>query len=154
VGHDADDIAGLVADRGDVPQRPIGVAPDVAGDNPVLGLEFVERVGVRHKPTFAVLDGNKILLTRLEGVYPHRVRRSDPQTLVDDPTLPKTIAQLTRTLGRLERILGGGEADLTVTVENLRQITDNLRDLTEDAKRYPANVIFGGPPKPLESQQR
>ena len=37
-----------------------------------------------------------------------------------------------------------------VTIENLRQITDNLRDLTEDAKRYPANVIFGEPPKPPE----
>jgi ABC-type transporter Mla subunit MlaD len=72
------------------------------------------------------------------------------KTLVDDPNLPKTVAQLTRTLGRLERILGGGEADLTVTVENLRQITDNLRELTEDTKRYPANVIFGAPPKPPE----
>jgi len=29
--------------------------------------------------------------------------------------------------------------------------TDNLRDLTEDAKRYPANVIFGTPPQPLEN---
>jgi hypothetical protein len=32
----------------------------------------------------------------------------------------------------------------------LRQITDNLRDLTEETKRYPANVIFGEPPKPPE----
>ena len=74
------------------------------------------------------------------------------RVLVDDPNLPKTISQLSRTLGRIDRILGAGEADLAVTIENLRQITDNLRDLTEDAKRYPANVIFGGPPRPPESK--
>ena len=74
------------------------------------------------------------------------------RVLVDDPNLPKTISHLSRTLGRIDRILGGGEADLAVTIENLRQITDNLRDLTEDAKRYPANVIFGGPPRPSESK--
>ena len=50
-------------------------------------------------------------------------------------------------LGRFDRIFGGGEADLATTIDNLRQITDNLRDLTEDAKRYPANVIFGAPPR-------
>ena len=70
--------------------------------------------------------------------------------IVDDPNLPKALANLSRTLGRVDRILGGGEADLAVTIENLRQITDNLRDLTEDAKRYPANVIFGEPPPKQE----
>jgi ABC-type transporter Mla subunit MlaD len=72
------------------------------------------------------------------------------RVLVDDPNLPKAIANLSRTLGRVDRILGGGEADLAVTIDNLRQITDNLRDLTEDAKRYPANVIFGEPPPKQE----
>jgi ABC-type transporter Mla subunit MlaD len=70
--------------------------------------------------------------------------------LVSDPKLARSVANLERTLGRVDRILGGGEADLATTVENLRQITDNLRDLTEDTKRYPANVIFGTPPPPLE----
>ena len=70
------------------------------------------------------------------------------RTIVDDPNLPRTVQNLSRTLGRLDRILGGGEADLATTIENLRQITDNLRDLTEDAKRYPANVLLGGPPRP------
>jgi ABC-type transporter Mla subunit MlaD len=72
------------------------------------------------------------------------------RAILDDPNLQKTLSHLSRTLGRVDRILGGGEADLAVTVENLRQITDNLRDLTEDAKRYPAQVIFGDPPKPPE----
>lgn len=72
------------------------------------------------------------------------------RAIVDDPNLPKTLSHLARTLSRLDRIFGGGEADLSTSVENLRQITDNLRDLTEDAKRYPANVIFGEPPNPPE----
>ncbi len=72
------------------------------------------------------------------------------RAILDDPNVPRTLAHLAQTLGRIDRILGVGEADLTITVENLRQITDNLRDLTEDSKRYPANVIFGEPPKPPE----
>jgi len=68
------------------------------------------------------------------------------RTLVSDPKLAKTIAGLERITGRLDRVLGGAEPDLSATFENLRQITENLRDLTEDTKRYPANVIFGGPP--------
>jgi hypothetical protein len=72
------------------------------------------------------------------------------RTLVSDPKLPQSIAHMERTLGRLDRIFGAGEADLGTTFDNLRQITDNLRDLTEDAKRYPANVLFGEPPRPLE----
>ena len=73
------------------------------------------------------------------------------RAILDDPNVPKTLAHLSQTLGRVDRILTGGEANLAITVENLRQITDNLRDLTEDSKRYPANVIFGEPPKPPES---
>ncbi|MEO8344550.1 MAG: MlaD family protein [Betaproteobacteria bacterium] len=70
--------------------------------------------------------------------------------LVSDPKLAKTLSNLERATTRLDRIVGGGETDLTSTIENLRQITDNLRDLTEDTKRYPASVLFGGPPPPLE----
>jgi ABC-type transporter Mla subunit MlaD len=70
--------------------------------------------------------------------------------LVSDPKLPQSIAHLERTLSRLDRIFGAGEADLGTTFQNLRQITDNLRDLTEDAKRYPSNLLFGAPPRPLE----
>jgi ABC-type transporter Mla subunit MlaD len=74
------------------------------------------------------------------------------RAIVEDPNLSVTVQHLSRTLGRLDRLVGGGEADLSTTIENLRQITDNLRDLTEDAKRYPANVFFGGPPSPPESK--
>ena len=72
------------------------------------------------------------------------------RNVVGDPKIASSIAHMERTLTRLDRIFGGGEADLATTIENLRQITDNLRDLTEDVKRYPSNVIFGAPPRPLE----
>jgi len=75
---------------------------------------------------------------------------AEVRKVVGDPRLGASIAHMERTLSRLDRIFGGGEADLTTTIENLRQITDNLRDLTEDVKRYPSNVIFGAPPRPLE----
>ncbi len=74
------------------------------------------------------------------------------RAIVDDPSLARSIQNLSRSLGRIDRILGGGEADLATTIENLRQITDNLRDLTEDAKRYPANVLLGAPPRPFEGK--
>ena len=73
--------------------------------------------------------------------------------LVSDPKLAKTVADLERITGRMNRLFGAGDADLGTTIENLRQITDNLRDLTEDTKRYPANVIFGSPPAPLERKK-
>ncbi|MET0204190.1 MAG: MlaD family protein [Casimicrobiaceae bacterium] len=75
---------------------------------------------------------------------------SEVRKVVSDPKIASSIAHMERTLTRLDRIFGGGETDLTRTIENLRQITDNLRDLTEDVKRYPGNVIFGAPPRPLE----
>jgi ABC-type transporter Mla subunit MlaD len=70
--------------------------------------------------------------------------------LVADPKLASSISHMERTLSRLDRIFGGGESDLATTIDNLRQISDNLRDLTEDAKRYPSNLFFGAPPRPLE----
>ena len=73
-------------------------------------------------------------------------RSARVRELVADPKLAKSIAGLERITGRLDRVLGGAEPDLTATFDNLRQITENLRELTEDTKRYPANVIFGGPP--------
>ncbi len=47
--HDADDVAGLVADRRDVARRAVGVAVDVAGDHPAVGLQLVERAPGRRR---------------------------------------------------------------------------------------------------------
>jgi paraquat-inducible protein B len=70
--------------------------------------------------------------------------------LVSDPKLTKTVADLERITGRFDRLFGTTDTDLATSIENLRQITDNLRDLTEETKRYPASVLFGAPPAPLE----
>jgi paraquat-inducible protein B len=70
--------------------------------------------------------------------------------LVSDPKLQKTINNIDRIMGRFDRLFGSTDTDLATSIENLRQITDNLRDLTEETKRYPASVIFGAPPAPLE----
>ena len=106
-------------------------------------------------PTFAVLPSRAPVRRVLVAVvaFAAVAALAKVKELVSDPKLPKTIANLERTLSRVDRILGAGEADLATTIENLRQITDNLRDLTEDTKRYPANVIFGTPPRPLERAQ-
>jgi ABC-type transporter Mla subunit MlaD len=72
--------------------------------------------------------------------------------LIADPKIQRTIANIDRITGRFDRIFGSTDTDLATSIENLRQITDNLRDLTEETKRYPASVIFGGPPAPLEKK--
>jgi ABC-type transporter Mla subunit MlaD len=72
--------------------------------------------------------------------------------LIADPKLQRTIASIDRITGRFDRLFGATDVDLATTIENLRQITDNLRDITEETKRYPASVIFGGPPAPLEKK--
>lgn len=72
--------------------------------------------------------------------------------LVSDPKLTRTVANLDRIMSRFDRLFGSTDTDLATSIENLRQITDNLRDLTEEAKRYPAGTIFGGPPAPLGSK--
>jgi ABC-type transporter Mla subunit MlaD len=73
--------------------------------------------------------------------------------LVSDPKLTQTVARLERIMGRFDRLFGSTDTDLATSIENLRQITDNLRDLTEETKRYPASVIFGAPPAPLERKK-
>ena len=70
--------------------------------------------------------------------------------LVSDPKLARTVANMERIIARFDRLFGSTDTDLATTIENLRQISDNLRDLTEETKRYPASVIFGSPPAPLE----
>ncbi|MBW2145565.1 MAG: MCE family protein [Deltaproteobacteria bacterium] len=64
--------------------------------------------------------------------------------------LPETFAQLRRTLRRLDNLVAGQQNDIQMTIENIRLISENLRELTEDAKKYPSQVLFGGPPRRSE----
>ena len=63
--------------------------------------------------------------------------------------LPGTFSLLKRTLRRLDHLVAGQQQDIEVTIENLRTISSNLKELTENAKKYPAQILFGGPPKPV-----
>lgn len=60
----------------------------------------------------------------------------------------KTLEQLQKTLARLDRMLAGRENDVAVTLNNMRVISENLREISENAKRYPAGVLLGEPPRP------
>src|SRR6201999_1902436 len=70
VRHDADDVAGLTGDRGDVPQRTVRVAVDVARDDAAAGLELVQRAVVGDETALTVLDRDQHFLTRGERVGP------------------------------------------------------------------------------------
>jgi len=66
----------------------------------------------------------------------------------ESPELTNSVAQLQRTLRRLDKLIAGKENDIALSLDNLRVLTENLRELSENAKRFPAQLFFGEPPKP------
>jgi phospholipid/cholesterol/gamma-HCH transport system substrate-binding protein len=64
------------------------------------------------------------------------------------PGLTNSVAQLETTLRKIDRLVAGKDRDLEETLNNLRVLTENLTELTENAKRFPAQLLFGEPPKP------
>jgi len=69
---------------------------------------------------------------------------------VELPALTNSVAQLERTLHRVEQLAAGKDHDLEASLDNLRSLTENLRELSENAKRFPAQLFFGDPPKPTK----
>jgi phospholipid/cholesterol/gamma-HCH transport system substrate-binding protein/paraquat-inducible protein B len=67
--------------------------------------------------------------------------------------LPNDLAQVRGTLRRLDGLVAGKEYDVKVIIDNLRLVSENLKELTNNAKKYPSQVLFGEPPKRLESGQ-
>lgn len=68
--------------------------------------------------------------------------------------LPETSAQLRQTLQRLNRLLASQQREIEKTMENLRGISENMKEITENSKRYPSQVLFGGPPPPSKVMQK
>ena len=66
----------------------------------------------------------------------------------ESPALTNSLAQLQKTLRRIDQLAAGKDNDLDIALGNLRVLTENLRELSENAKRYPAQLLFGEPPKP------
>ena len=60
--------------------------------------------------------------------------------------LPELFAFLKLTLRRFSNLLANEEQNIGVSAENVRLITGNIRELTENARSYPSQVFFGGPP--------
>lgn len=65
--------------------------------------------------------------------------------------MTNSLVQVQRTLRRLDQLVAGKENDLAVSLDNLRALTENLRELSENAKRFPAQLFFGEPPKPSKT---
>lgn len=69
----------------------------------------------------------------------------------ESPEITNSLVQIQRTLRRLDQLVAGKETDLAVSLDNLRALTENLRELSENAKRFPAQLFFGEPPKPSKT---
>ena len=67
--------------------------------------------------------------------------------------LPATLDQLQVVLRRLDQVLTIPQAELESTMENLRITSENLRELTENTRKYPAQIIFGEPPRPVNRER-
>jgi len=68
--------------------------------------------------------------------------------------LPQTSGELRQTIQRMNRLIANQQRDIEQTMGNLRAISENMKEITESSKKYPSQVLFGGPPPPAKSMQR
>jgi phospholipid/cholesterol/gamma-HCH transport system substrate-binding protein/paraquat-inducible protein B len=66
--------------------------------------------------------------------------------------LPDTFTRLRDMVHEIEGLFASHQRDIAIAVRNIKAASENLRELSEDAKRYPAQVLFGGPPSPVHPQ--
>ena len=64
--------------------------------------------------------------------------------------LPQDIAPLGSTLRRLNGLLAAEQQTIEETLDNILQVSENLRDISDEARRHPAQTLFGAPPPPVE----
>jgi phospholipid/cholesterol/gamma-HCH transport system substrate-binding protein len=69
----------------------------------------------------------------------------------ESPGLTNSIAQLEATLRKVDRLVDGRDYDFDETLNNLRVLTENLKVISENAKRFPAQLLFGEPPPPSKN---
>jgi ABC-type transporter Mla subunit MlaD len=70
--------------------------------------------------------------------------------MTDDGELDRLVKDLDDASERLDALVGDNQYDVRATVEDLRTTAGNLRALSESVKRYPAGVLFGGPPEKIK----
>lgn len=66
--------------------------------------------------------------------------------------LPDLMQTLQHTVKRLDYIVTSGQGDIASTLDDLTAVAANLRELTNNAKSYPAQILFGSPPPGGQSQ--
>ena len=64
--------------------------------------------------------------------------------------LPETIERLSRTLHELERLVDRNQGPLSRALHNVESASRDLEKLMGRANRYPAGVLFGEPPRPVD----
>jgi phospholipid/cholesterol/gamma-HCH transport system substrate-binding protein len=69
------------------------------------------------------------------------------RAIVETGRIDEIVEKLDQTIQRVDALVGDNQYDVRVIVQDLRATADNLRTVSETAKRYPAGVLIGGPPK-------
>jgi phospholipid/cholesterol/gamma-HCH transport system substrate-binding protein/paraquat-inducible protein B len=72
------------------------------------------------------------------------------RAVVETGRIDNVIEELDQTIQRIDALVGDNQYDVRVIVQDLRATADNLRSVSETAKRYPAGVLIGGPPKEVD----
>jgi len=80
----------------------------------------------------------------------HNLNRLTAQLNALAGDLPENIAPLGSTLRRLNGLLAAEQQTIEETLDNFQQVSENLRDITDEARRYPAQMLLGAPPPPVE----
>lgn len=133
----AGDVEQLIATlNGKIGQLPL----DMVGTNAVALLSEVRESNQRFQKLLAGPELPAVLRDAAGAMA--GLRRT-----AESPALTNSVAQLNRTLRQFDQLVAGKDNDLQQTLDNLRVLTDNLRELTENAKRFPAQLFFGDPPK-------
>ena len=76
------------------------------------------------------------------------------QTKLASERFPETSSRLERSVRQLDMFLAKKTPDIEQTIDSLRVTADNFRELSENAKRYPAQILLGGPPARADSTKR
>lgn len=96
--------------------------------------------------TARTVEGTKDLVAELS--------QAAKQLKIASDRFPETSSRLERSVRQIDMLLAKKSPDIEQTIDSLRVMADNFRELSENAKRYPADVIWGGPPPRAGSTKR
>lgn len=60
--------------------------------------------------------------------------------------LAEGISQVKSTFRRLDFLISSRQRDIEISIANFRSASEDLKEIMENAKQYPAQIIFGAPP--------